>query len=78
MSLGEAVRAGVIANETLAYFLGRTQLFLVKIGINPGDSLPLHLNDRGRLLTAGLCSQASLPSAQGHRDGALRQRLLGC
>jgi glycyl-tRNA synthetase len=31
--LGEAVAAGTIANETLAYFLARTYLFLVKIGL---------------------------------------------
>jgi glycyl-tRNA synthetase len=31
--LGEAVASGIIANETLAYFLARTYLFLVKIGL---------------------------------------------
>ncbi len=31
--LGEAVAAGTIANETLAYFLARTYLFLIKIGL---------------------------------------------
>lgn len=35
MSLGEAVSKGVIANETLAYFMARIYLFLLKIGINP-------------------------------------------
>ena len=29
MSLGEAVSRGIIANETLGYFIGRTHLFLV-------------------------------------------------
>lgn len=33
--LGEAVAAGTIANETLAYFIGRTHLFCVKIGLDP-------------------------------------------
>eukprot|EP00887_Chlorella_sp_A99_P002628 scaffold6.g2628.t1 len=33
--LGEAVAAGVIANETLAYFIGRTYLFCLKVGLNP-------------------------------------------
>ena len=32
--LGEAVTAGIIANETLAYFIGRTYLFMERIGIN--------------------------------------------
>ena len=31
MSLGEAVSAGIIANETLAYFIGRTWLFFTKV-----------------------------------------------
>ncbi|KAI7843806.1 hypothetical protein COHA_002704 [Chlorella ohadii] len=32
--LGEAVSQGIIANETLAYFIGRTYLFGEKIGLN--------------------------------------------
>ncbi|KAI5988082.1 hypothetical protein EDD15DRAFT_2291018 [Pisolithus albus] len=35
MSIGEAVDRGMIANETLGYFLARIYLFLLKIGINP-------------------------------------------
>jgi glycyl-tRNA synthetase len=35
MSAGDAVAKGIIANETLAYFIARTQLFLLKIGIDP-------------------------------------------
>ncbi|KXZ46296.1 hypothetical protein GPECTOR_45g166 [Gonium pectorale] len=35
MSLGEAVSRGIIANETLAYFIGRTWLFFCKVGVNP-------------------------------------------
>ena len=31
MALGEAVAAGIIANETLAYFIGRTWLFFTKV-----------------------------------------------
>ena len=34
MSLREAVKKGIIANETLGYFIGRTFLFLQKIGVN--------------------------------------------
>jgi glycyl-tRNA synthetase len=33
--VGEAVATGIIANETLGYFLARTHQFLLKIGINP-------------------------------------------
>jgi glycyl-tRNA synthetase len=33
--VGEAVATGIIANETLGYFLARTHQFLVKIGVNP-------------------------------------------
>lgn len=33
--LGESVAKGVIANETLGYFIGRTYQFLVRIGIDP-------------------------------------------
>jgi glycyl-tRNA synthetase len=35
MSIGEAVDRGIVANETLGYFLARINLFLIKIGINP-------------------------------------------
>ncbi len=33
--LGDAVSSGVIANETLGYFIGRTHLFMLRVGINP-------------------------------------------
>lgn len=33
MPLGEAVRRGIIANETLGYFIGRTHLFLKRVGL---------------------------------------------
>ena len=35
MSIGEAVSTKMVDNETLGYFLGRIQLFLLKIGIDP-------------------------------------------
>ncbi|GAB4820588.1 hypothetical protein N2152v2_007634 [Parachlorella kessleri] len=35
MKLGEAVAQGIIANETLAYFIGRTYLFCTTVGLNP-------------------------------------------
>uniref|UniRef100_A0A061R117 Glycine--tRNA ligase n=1 Tax=Tetraselmis sp. GSL018 TaxID=582737 RepID=A0A061R117_9CHLO len=35
MRLGEAVERGIIANETLAYFIGRCYLFMLEVGINP-------------------------------------------
>ncbi|PWN97124.1 putative glycine--tRNA ligase GRS1 [Tilletiopsis washingtonensis] len=35
LSIGEAVKSGMVDNETLGYFLGRIHLFLLKIGINP-------------------------------------------
>lgn len=35
MAIGEAVDKGIVANETLGYFLARIQLFLVHIGIDP-------------------------------------------
>ena len=34
LTVGAAVSAGTIANETLAYFMARTQLFMVKIGMD--------------------------------------------
>lgn len=34
MSLGTAVSRGIIANETLGYFIGRTYLFLRRIGVD--------------------------------------------
>jgi len=35
MSMGVAVSTGYIDNETLAYFMARTQLFMEKIGMDP-------------------------------------------
>jgi glycyl-tRNA synthetase len=35
MSVGDAVQQGVIANETLGYFVARISQFLLKIGIEP-------------------------------------------
>lgn len=35
ISVGEAVDKGIIANETLGYFIARIFQFLIKIGINP-------------------------------------------
>lgn len=35
IKLGEAVAQGIIANETLAYFIGRTHLFCERIGLDP-------------------------------------------
>lgn len=34
MTLGAAVDAGIINNETLAYFIGRVYMYLVKVGLN--------------------------------------------
>jgi glycyl-tRNA synthetase len=35
MTISEAVNKGIVANETLGYFIARIYLFLLKIGINP-------------------------------------------
>jgi len=35
ISAGEAVKSGLINNETLAYFMARTQLYMEKIGMDP-------------------------------------------
>jgi len=35
ISVGDAVAKGIIANETLGYFIARIHAFLIKIGINP-------------------------------------------
>jgi glycyl-tRNA synthetase len=35
MTIGEAVETGVVANQTLGYFIARTQMWLEKIGIDP-------------------------------------------
>ncbi|KNE62281.1 glycine-tRNA ligase [Allomyces macrogynus ATCC 38327] len=35
MKMGDAVKQGIIDNETLGYFLARVHLFLVKVGVNP-------------------------------------------
>ncbi|KAL3935191.1 MAG: hypothetical protein SGBAC_009247 [Bacillariaceae sp.] len=35
VSIGEAVKSGLVNNETLGYFMARTQLYMEKIGMNP-------------------------------------------
>ena len=35
ITIGEAVRSGLVNNETLGYFMARTQLWLESIGVNP-------------------------------------------
>jgi len=35
LAVGEAVKSGLINNETLAYFMARTQLYMEKIGMDP-------------------------------------------
>jgi len=35
LTLGQAVDQGLINNETLAYFIGRVYLYLVRVGLNP-------------------------------------------
>lgn len=35
MAIGEAVKKGIVDNETLGYFLARIQLFMLKIGMDP-------------------------------------------
>jgi len=38
INIGEAVKSGVVANETIAYFMVRIQQFLLKVGVD-GDRL---------------------------------------
>ena len=33
MTIGQALEAGILQNETIAYFIGRTALFAQKIGL---------------------------------------------
>lgn len=33
--MGEAVAQGIVNNETLGYFMARTYLFLMRVGIKP-------------------------------------------
>merc|ERR550534_1970888 len=35
ISIGEAVSTGLVANQTLGYFMARIQMFLLKIGVDP-------------------------------------------
>ncbi|XP_045120078.1 glycine--tRNA ligase-like isoform X2 [Portunus trituberculatus] len=35
MTIGEAVHGGLVANETLGYYMARIQQYLLRIGINP-------------------------------------------
>lgn len=33
--MGDAVKQGIVNNETLGYFMARTYLFLLRVGIQP-------------------------------------------
>lgn len=35
MPIGEAVTQGIVDNETLGYYMARTHLFLVSVGVDP-------------------------------------------
>ncbi|KIH51675.1 tRNA ligase class II core domain protein [Ancylostoma duodenale] len=35
MKIGEAVEKGIVANETLGYYMARTHKYLVKVGVDP-------------------------------------------
>ncbi|VDO28928.1 unnamed protein product, partial [Haemonchus placei] len=35
MTIGEAVDKGIVANETLGYYMARTHMYLVKVGVDP-------------------------------------------
>ncbi|CAJ0600195.1 unnamed protein product [Cylicocyclus nassatus] len=35
MTIGEAVGKGIVANETLGYYMARTHMYLVKVGVDP-------------------------------------------
>jgi len=35
MQIGEAVEKGIVANQTLGYFMARIQAFLIKVGVDP-------------------------------------------
>ncbi|VDM53927.1 unnamed protein product [Angiostrongylus costaricensis] len=35
ISVGEAVEKGIVANETLGYYMARTHMYLVKVGVDP-------------------------------------------
>ncbi|GMS88481.1 hypothetical protein PENTCL1PPCAC_10656, partial [Pristionchus entomophagus] len=35
MAIGEAVEKGIVANETLGYYMARCQQFLLKVGVDP-------------------------------------------
>lgn len=34
MTIGDSIRKGIVANQTLGYFMGRIYLFLVKVGVD--------------------------------------------
>ena len=55
-TLEEAVAAGVINNQTLAYFMARTYLFLIRIGIHP-DGLRFRQHLRTEMAHYGTCQQ---------------------
>jgi len=67
VTAGEAVSTGLINNETLAYFMARTQLFLIAVGIK-ADRLRFrqHKADEMAHYAAGLYNSYSGYRIQGY------------
>ncbi|KAF8880636.1 glycyl-tRNA synthetase [Infundibulicybe gibba] len=65
MSVGDAVDAGVVANQTLGYFLARIHLFLVRIGVDPARLRFRQHMDNEMAHYAADCWDAELRGAAG-------------
>jgi glycyl-tRNA synthetase len=65
MTIGEAVRNKIVGNETLGYFMARTQLFLLRIGIN-ADKLRFRQHKSNEMAHyASDCWDAEIKSSYG-------------
>jgi glycyl-tRNA synthetase (class II) len=59
VALGSAVKDGIIANETLAYFIGRTWLFFCRAGVDPKRMrFRQHLQHEVCVYMQGYCIQS--------------------
>lgn len=65
ISIGEAVKIGMIENETLGYFVGRIYLFLLKIGVDPKRVRFRQHMDHEMAHYASDCWDAELESSYG-------------
>lgn len=82
MALGEAVAKGIIANQTLGYFIGRTFMFLKRVGLNTEVQISVELatkwNENHQADRSPDFSRVTIPHCNSCVTNALSMVLMCC